>query len=352
MRIAAVLGLGLFIFFGAAMIRSSAPTYDEPVHLASGFTALRNGSRLLNGNDHPPLAEMWAALPLLILKPAVFFQSQEWLSGRPYHYADFFLYHNRVDAERLLNTARLWCLVSWGALLALGIWGWARKLGGGVAAAIGGALLGLCPPLFSNAALVTTDMGSSLFFFLTFFVLQEESRSIGRWLSAGICMGAAMACKFNMFVLPLFVLAMLLAESNLRRISGNRERFPVGGFVLMLAASALVLLACYRFVNVHLYWRGLTATLARLGEGRPTFFYGSYSRTGSWFYFPAAFALKTPIPVMLLAGAGVWALWRRVRESRLGDFRNFVWLVVPPSVYFFMACFSKTQIGYRHILPV
>jgi len=193
-RPTAAFGLALFVVLGWSMIRASAPTYDEPVHLASGYAALLNGSRLINGRDHPPLAEMWAALPLLALRPAAFFHHPDWVMGRVYNYADFFLYKNRVDGERMLNAARLWCLLSWGGLLALGILAWARRLGGAPAMAAAGLLLGLCPPLFTNAGLVTTDAGSAALFFLMFWILGSPTLTWPRWLAAGAVMGAAMAC--------------------------------------------------------------------------------------------------------------------------------------------------------------
>jgi hypothetical protein len=355
MRLVSVLGLAAFLFLGWSMIRSSAPTYDEPVHLAAGYSALRNGTRLINAMDHPPLAEMWAALPLLVLRPAVFFQHRDWLAGRVYNYADFFLYQNRLDAERMLDTARMWCLLSWGLPLLFWVVRWARRLGGGPAAAAGAVLLGLCPPLFSNAALVTTDAGASVFFFLTFAVLQRDERSLGCWLGAGAAMGAALACKFNMFVVPVFVSAMLLAEWNLRRREG--VRFPAVGLTAALTCAALVLAAAYRFYQWPLYWDGLRATVTRLGEGRASFFFGQNLIDGTLAYFPAALAIKTPLPLLFGAGAGLCALWEKViqetaRAPRAGRLMDLAWLIAPPGVYFMLACFSKTQIGYRHILPV
>lgn len=335
------------------MIRVSAPTYDEPVHLASGYAALRNGVRLLNYRDHPPLAEMWAALPLLVLRPATMFQHPAWLQGMPYTYSDLFLYKNRVDPERMLDTARLWSLISWGALLAGAVCAWAYSLAGLPAAGAGALLLGLCPPLFTNAALVTTDTGSAVFFFLTFFLLRGSGRrSRARWLAAGAAMGAAMACKFNMFILPFFVAAMLLAEWNLGRRQG--ARFPTAGLAWAGLACGLVLAAAYRIYNVPLYWEGLSATLARLGQGRASFLFGAHPSDGRLLYFPAALLLKTPLPLLLTAGLGVWA-WAKNRAALASDRERFlagIWLTVPPAVYFLLACFSRTQIGYRHILPV
>jgi hypothetical protein len=41
-----------------------------------------------------------------------------------------------------------------------------------------------------------------------------------------------------------------------------------------------------------------------------------------------------------------------MQPAGLGRFLEFSWLGAPPAVYFLLACVSKTQIGYRHILPV
>ena len=48
----------------AWFIRTQSLTYDEPVHIAEGLNAWRYG-RFEQYNDHPPLARLWCALPLL-----------------------------------------------------------------------------------------------------------------------------------------------------------------------------------------------------------------------------------------------------------------------------------------------
>ena len=48
----------------AWFIRTQSLTYDEPVHIAEGLEAWRHG-RFEQYNDHPPLARLWCALPLL-----------------------------------------------------------------------------------------------------------------------------------------------------------------------------------------------------------------------------------------------------------------------------------------------
>ena len=324
-------------------IRDSAPTYDEPVHLATGYTDLVTGSYRLNAMDHPPFAEMWAALPLLALKPGVSRQNLDWISGRVYNYSDFFLYENNVDAEKLLDTARAWCLVTWTFLLGLGILAWARREAGAAGWVCAAVLFAFCPPIFSNAALVTTDTASTVFFFLSFWILSHRPRSTGRWACAGLAIGLAMASKFSMAFLPLLAGAIFLGERGLEKKLG-KGKLPVLGLLAAAGTAVVVLAFVYRIGHLPLYVKGLLATVERLGQGRGSFLLGSHSTTGSLFYFPIAILVKTPIPTLIAAAAGVFVVLRRPRET--------VWLWLPPAVYFLLALTSKTQIGYRHILPV
>lgn len=329
-----------FICLGWGMIRASAPAYDEPVHLASGYSCLVGGPRCLNEMDHPPFGEIWSALPLLWLRPLSFFDSPEWIERRVYHYADLFLYKNRVPAERLLNSARLWCLISWAVLFGAGILEWSSRLWGPRGMAAAGLLFAFCPPLIANAALVTTDAPSAAFYFLTFRLFSFEPRTRLRWVLAGLAMGLGLASKFSMVLLPLVVAAALLLE---RRIFGGMREGWVN-WILMGTATLAALAAVYRVVGLPYYWEGLSATFSRLAEGRASFLFGSYFTQGSLLYFPVALAVKTPIPLLLAAGAGLVASSERGRDG--------LWLILPPALYFAAACLSRTQIGYRHILPV
>jgi hypothetical protein len=75
---------------------------------------------------------------------------------------------------------------------------------------------------------------------------------------------------------------------------------------------------------------------------------GMYSQTGWWYYFPVAFALKTPLPFLLLSLAALAeASYRIVRHK---DWR-FAWLLVPFIVYTVFISFSHIDIGVRYYLP-
>ncbi|MDE2292961.1 MAG: hypothetical protein KGL53_12840, partial [Elusimicrobia bacterium] len=108
-----------------------------------------------------------------------------------------------------------------------------------------------------------------------------------------------------------------------------------------LAALTLV----YRFGQLGLFVEGLRATTSRLGEGRGSFLHGRHMVMGSVLYFPVALLVKTPLPLLGLAGWGAAAAARRGRREAL-------WLLAPPAAYFLAALTSKVDIGVRHLLPV
>jgi hypothetical protein len=72
---------------------------------------------------------------------------------------------------------------------------------------------------------------------------------------------------------------------------------------------------------------------------------GRYSVEGWKYYFPVVFILKTPLPLLLLlaATAFIRPLWTKER---------LLFVAWPAALFFLMSCFSKVQIGHRHILPV
>ncbi len=364
---AAVLSVLVHILLGLGFINVSAPTYDEPVHLATGYQDLVSPLYRLNAMDHPPFAEMWAALPLLVSKPSAQFQNPDLLGGRVYNFSDSFLYKNRLDAGDMLDSSRLWCLVSWAVLLGVGILSWAWRLSGPPGLYAAAAAFAFCPPLFSNSALVTTDASAATFFFLTFWALAGRGEKLSGWVLAGCAMGLALASKFSMFILPPLVVVLLLTEKRIAalrqegrprpqqevrggrgaslRKEGGRRPFPPTGLILMALTALLCLAVVYRFTSLPLYFKGLSATLMRLGQGRPSFLFGTYPSQGSLLYFPAALAIKTPLAMLLASGLclGLWL--RRPDTERM-------WVAGPAIAFFLLACFSKTQIGYRHILPI
>src|SRR6266850_2381783 len=102
-------------------------TSDEIVHLPAGYTYWTTRDFRLNP-EHPPLAKLVAALPLLFLKPHVDMNSREWIAGDEYLFGYRFIYSN--DADRLLFWGRL-AMTLFAALGAVVVFLLARILCGG-----------------------------------------------------------------------------------------------------------------------------------------------------------------------------------------------------------------------------
>lgn len=375
----AAAALAAHLVMGLAFIRSAAPTYDEPVHLSSGYSYLVTGKYAMNIMDHPPLAEMADALPLLLYKPGVFAGHPYFMRASPYHYGDLFLYQNTVPAEKLLNTARLFSLILWSGLLAFFIWLFAFKTAGPEAGVFSVAVFSLMPVFISNNALITTDAAPAVFYFGSFCfgyifsslpVLTVAARghktvetpdNRRQYLYAaltGLVTGLAMASKFSMFIIPPLIIAFWIAHNLLGRFEDQRSlgrhwhslapklRLPrlLWYSAVYLGAALLTLALVYKF-DMGLYLAGLGETLKRLDQGRSSFVWGYHSVNGVWWYFPLALAIKTPLAVLALALAGLAA----VRSSSKKD---HLWLILPPLIYFCVSMNARVQIGFRHILPV
>ena len=112
------------------------------------------------------------------------------------------------------------------------------------------------------------------------------------------------------------------------------------------------------------YMLGVLMVFQRSAGGNTSYFLGQVSAAGWWYYFPVVFALKEPIPSLILIGlALILALWGIFRCFRfqvscfkklwdyLGThFPEFSMLVF---VIFYWAYSIKSplNIGIRHILP-
>ncbi len=359
----AAAALAFHLFAGFSFIRSSAATYDETVHLSSGFSYLYTGRYVMNIMDHPPFSEMLSALPVMALRPRSFTSHPYFANFQPYHYGDLFLYQNTLSAVRLLDTARVFTFLIWTALLAWFIWLFASRLESAPAAAISLIVFSFMPVFISNDALVSTDSASAVFYFGSFalgwlFTSVNVSRKEGkagkktvpegagklrlRAALAGAVSGLALVSKFSMFIIPPMVACFWMADNYF----WPRLKFSkLSGYILLYLASCLLVVALVYKFNLGLYWDGLSATLNRLDSGRSSFVMGRHTLKGVWWYFPAALAVKTPLLALLGAFAGAWLAIKNFR-------RDYLWLILPPVIFFAASMTAKVQIGYRHIMPI
>ena len=396
------LGLGAALALYAALALTSlgrkSATFDECAHLPAAYTHLALGDYRLSP-DHPPLVKHLAALPLVFgghvnlrTDDSAFAQRRQWEFGRR------FLYRWN-DADTLFRRSRS-AMVVLGAGLGAAVFFWTRRLFGARPAALALLLCVLNPEVLAHGQLVTTDLGAALFIFLSVAAFERvtERISAGRLALAGAALGAALATKFSALVL-LPVLAVLgavvvlspaplvveMAGIARRRVESRRGKMAVVAALLavMVVLATLVIWASYGFharftaepeVDAAFEWERLqpeSAVIAepvllarrlsllpdpylfgffrffKHSESRPEFLLGRRSEGGSWYYFLATFAMKTPLALIALLAL---ALATRARAPASLRAECFVWL--PVVVYLAMTATRGINIGHRHLLPI
>jgi hypothetical protein len=369
----------VFLILAAPAVMGDSATFDEGIHLSSGWTALvRRDFRL--SNDNPPLAKVFAALPLAAIDVRWPEDPSAWDEGRRHTFDSLWLYHSGNDPDLLLRSARFANLF-WSLLLLGAVYAVARERFGPRAGLVALVLAAVCPVLLGLGHLVTVDAAGAALFFLAVaaFLGFRTSPSLLRAAAAGILLGGALATKHsNLLLLPAFA---VLAALEIRRERPWLRRAAPGLAVAAVATLAVVWGAFgFRYAGTNdgaysIPWdfvegqSGAVSTavdLARAGrllpeaylhgiklvqkwnlQGHPGYALGLHSETGWWWYFPLAFLVKTPLPTLALLAAGVWG-WRRRRDAAGSD--AFLWL--PPLLFFGVAMTQSLNIGLRHILPV
>ena len=142
--------LSWYFVSALAAVAGKCTTFDEPYHLAGGYSYWKLGDFRLhpeNGN----LPQRWAALPLLLTDyefPSL--DDQPWRTSLKESIAPRFLYWVGNDADSILRRGRAMIALLGVALGAL-VFGWARRLWGVAAAFTSLTLYVFCPTLLAHA---------------------------------------------------------------------------------------------------------------------------------------------------------------------------------------------------------
>ncbi|MDD2804848.1 MAG: hypothetical protein PHV33_04780 [Elusimicrobiales bacterium] len=331
---AAALLAACFAWLSWSAARRESAAFDESFNIVSGWTLARTGLRP-PGQPNPPLLLRWLALPLPSaagLKP----HDDAAYRAAPRRYGLDFVYSNSVPPEVLLGRARAANLLLGVVLLLLTGW-WAFRLGGPEAGLMSLIVFAFMPPLLAHSHLATADIGNALLCTAALFLLWRGSRAPGAFAAAaaGFVCGLALAGKYTAG------LVALLAPAYLYAWGGNRlKNYAAWG----AAAGLGLVLGCLPLSPLE-WLRTAVAVARELEAGHPTYLLGEVSTSGTWYYFPLALLLKTPLPALLLAAAGLLRT-KISRQDRL------LWLAAPAAAWLALGMISNTQVGIRHILPV
>src|SRR5215831_2979503 len=391
----------VFAFLSISGFLQKSPTIDEPVHLFSGYSYLAWGDFRANP-EHPPLAKLWAALPLLALGTKDSRASgPSWnlipkYSPMEIHTvnaaAEMLFRYN--DASTLFFFAKLQMIIL-AIVLGWFIFLWSKELFGLAAGIASLFIYCLDPNILAHSQIIHTDLAFAAFFFVgTYFFWRVLNRLT--WTSlllTTLFFGLAANTKYS--YLPILIAWGILGL--IKVVSPEPQRCAIGKprelYGRQEKAVALAgVLGCVLFVAYVLIWvvygfhfdaipggsehlpmaqemprnpvlHGFVSFLINYrlfpeawiygqlfifnNVNRVAYLLGELSDKGFWLYFPVAFVVKTPLPTLLLILAAA-VLWIRKRNGRSPE----LFLMVPVIVYFTLAVLSRMNIGLRHILPI
>lgn len=374
-------------------------TADEIAHLTAGHAYNTRGDFRLqpeNGN----LPQRLAALPLTLAgDPLPSTDRDDWRTADVWKYGHRFLYEGALSGgERLFLGRALIALVS--AATGLLVFAWSRQLFGWAGGFFSLALFAVCPTFLAHGALATSDVVMTFCFVASLGAWWRHLEFPGwRWAAvSALALGLAFVAKFSAVLLPPMLALAGLAWAW-RESGAEGWRKPLARLVrttlVHAVATWVVIWAFYGFrfsafapeladgatfnhgwgwllngigapapviwwlkewhVLPEAWLHGLSFVL-QFSRARGAFMSGDYSVTGWVQFFPWAFLIKTPVPLLVLLATGLVAGARRLRGLSSGDAVNRLWPLVPLAVlfavYWATSLASNLNIGHRHILPV
>jgi len=399
--------LAVFAIQAVSSMQRKSVTTDEIMYVTAGYYHLRTGEFDYN-RTNPPFVKLLTALPLLYLDPVlpeVVGNPETWSEVEQWQYARQFLYGNSVDADSVLFASRL-PIVGLGLLLGWYTYLFAFRLYGSRAAVVALLLFAFSPSLLAHARLATQDLALATFGFVATYYFWRLVERPG-WLnlskaSAFYALAVVSKTSAILFAVPLVATALLIVISGkqvlstgwsiglFERIQRSRLResmylitaMIVFGVVSLAAinlvygftgsfvpagnydkAQKLVELIAQRVPLVAPVLDGLLAIpvpipesmirmlefqASRVSGGNNIYFHGNLSHAGWWYVMPAAFAIKSPIPFLIMAGFAVVLLVRK-RQVLPGE-----WCLIALAAYV-LCLFSylrTVSIGTRYILIV
>jgi hypothetical protein len=388
----------LMALLAGASARRESVTIDEVAHIGAGVSYLQKLDLRMNP-EHPPLAKVLAALPLVLRGVHADYSHLSWTFSGEQNFNQFigewvfghWLIMNWNDPYAVVWWARV-PMIGVMLLLGLVLYILGSRLGGSW-----GGLLCLCayvsmPSFLAFGPLVITDVLIALFWILAVWQLPEMWRSPSRLgvIKFAVILSAAFLTKFSSGLLFFVFVAVALslrwrvvAEQPTDRVARRRWRrrawlnlikatlwaamfVYVFYFVLSLNQStdtfniiphfpASVLLRRL-LMPVWIYFTGLLFFALSAGS-RATYILGHTYSHGVWFYFPTLFLLKSPLSfLLLLALCMAIALTLKSRSGAKASVipagLDFHWRSIWVSLIVFVgACMiNRLNLSIRHFL--
>lgn len=391
-----VLSLGLFAVFALQLVyhavRTSA-TVDEPFHILAGHRHWQCGDFGINP-EHPPFLKLLAAAPLKFSQ----LSEPPWECGSKmtpkfdgFSYGSTFIVENGVD--RVVIMSRVAASLT-SLLLALLVFLATWEMFGRWEALTALAIVAFEPSLIAFGSLVLTDMAISATAFGAVYALYRfgKCRTWPRFLLAAFAIGLMLATKHSAVIFVGILFVLMIADAVLFHRHAIRFSHRVLQHVAIFAGMFLIGLAIlwsfygfrYRAIpnetaptisvsdyikengrpesvkgfparateaisRTHIFPEAYVLGMADViaWGSRNTVIFGRNYPVGRWFFYPVAFVVKTNIALLFLIPLGLIFLYFAREKWREGLF-----LLIPPVVFFTFASSSDFTNSVRHILPI
>ncbi len=377
---------------GAA--RRESVTVDEIAHTGAGVSYLQKLDMRMN-EEHPPLAKVVAALPLVLRGAHADYSHLSWtLSNNVFYqflgewvFGDWFLMRWNDPYSTILWARAPMLLMT--LLLGLILYVYGSQLGSAWGGLLCLSAFVTMPAFIAFGPLVITDIAVTLFWLLTVWQLPNMWRSPtrGTVVKFGLALAGALLSKFSSGLLFFVFVALALSlrckrlpeqpveKTELRRWRRRAWRNLAKGtlwaalfvYIVYLVLSwnqptdsfqiiphfpaSLVLRRL--LMPLWIYLRGLVLFAFSAGIRR-TYILGHPYPHGVWFYFPVLFLLKSQLAfllLLLLAAATALIVKRRSpARSAIPAGMALHWRSVWVSlVVFVVACMlNRLDISIRH----
>ncbi len=387
----------LTIFAGLCLqvAHRSSPTFDEPEQLAIGYASLTEGIHSYSAYNLR-FSQIWEALPLLAFDPPPRLptrEEQKQGAQQNVYFGRLFLFSGGRDAQQMIFASRT-MVVLLSVILGWVVFSCSRRLHGGLAGLLSLTLYVCSPLVIAHSSLATTEIATALLLTLSTLACWRaiERPSPGRIALAGLATGVLLATKISgVLIVPIVALCLLVRLFPGKVPTGFPAPRPLaiaGGLVAAAFLAWLVVWAVYggpgsaparnpapwtppsavasKFATDLIAqareWRVLPEyylfdlfAFTHTGSIRRAYLLGGYSVHGWWYFFPVAWLVKNPLPMLfapLAAAAAAWRLRRRPSTEGGPDWRGLVPFGAIALVYGCSAVCGNLNIGARHLLPL
>ena len=317
---------GLLLVLFALLLNGVQPlafTADEPAYITAGYMFLARGTEALN-----VMAQRGYTPLLAVLEAALFYVTEpdiplETLAAWPPNFDPFVhtmesYLEPRARVKLGARIPTIWMTV----LLAALVFRWGRDLWDARAGLLALAVLTFDPTLLAHGRLATTGVGVMMLGTTAMYAAWRwlQSPSWAWALGVGTLVGLAALAKVSG---PLWGVAVALIMVVALFRARHRRDIKALWFQALAAGvwSLLLFWAVYGFtwgkidalpfgVPAPAYWK---SALYLVNYRSEIFALGQRQYGRWWWYFPLAFMLKNPLPLLTGCAIGLVALWRKHR---------------------------------------